>query len=522
MRNSTIKPILNQLNNRSKYLKKQFPVNIVANIVYFVLNVGIGIWFVPYLINHLGVAAYGLVPLAISITEYMSLLTVSLNGAVSRYLTIDLQKRDTKTANQTFNTALFGSLWIVILIFPIAGLLSYFLPNFLNLPIDQKSNARLLFFLMMAVFLVRTVSSNFSVSSFAHNRFDLRNGVEGSRQIARVFFVVLLFNLFASKLYYVGLSYLGGALIGLFGAVWVWRKLTPELEIHFGSFTRSRLRDLLGMGGWMFLNQVAMLLFLNIELVVVNKLFGAESGGKYASVLQWSVLLRTMATILAGVLTPTILTYYARKQIDRVLNISIKAVKFLGLIMALPIGLVCGFASPLLSIWIGPRFSELAPLMWLIVAPLCINLAVIPLFANQLALNKVRVPGVVALSMGVANLALAILIPLVLGWGMYGVAAAGAIVLTFKNAIFTPWYGARILGKPWHTFLGSMLPGMIATLAIAIGSFVIDSNVNPSSWLELIICFSLISLVYALMTFFVVLRHDERDLLLSFIPIKAT
>ena len=238
-----------------------------------------------------------------------------------------------------------GSIGIVLLILPFAGLFSYYVPDILEVPLGQESNARLLFFSIMAIFLVRTVSANFSVSSFAHNRFDLRNGVEAARQISRVIFIVLLFNLFSSKITNVGLSFLLGSVIGLSGSIWVWKKLTPQLKIHYGSFVRTRLRDLLGMGGWLFTNQVAMLLFLNIDLIVVNKLFGAEPGGKYASVLQWSLLLRTMALTLSGVLTPTILTYYAHKQIDQIINISKKAIKFLGLIMALPIGLVCGFAS---------------------------------------------------------------------------------------------------------------------------------------------------------------------------------
>lgn len=502
-------------------LKKQFPINITANFAYFVLTVGIGIWLVPYLIKHVGVAAYGLVPLAISITEYMSLLTVSINGAVSRYLTIDLQKKDTATANQTFNTAFLGSLGIVILILPFGGLFSYYVPDILEVPAGQENNARLLFFAITTIFLVRTMAANFSVSSFALNRLDLRNGVEGCRQILRVIFVVLFFNLFSSQVYFVGISYLFGALISLLLTVWIWKKLTPELNVHFGSFTRSRLRDLLGMGGWMFASHVAMLLFLHIDLIVVNKMFGAESGGKYASVLQWSFLLRTMSITFAGVLTPTILTYYAHKQIDQVLKVSKKAVKFLGMMMALPIGLVCGFASPLLSIWIAPEFSKLAPLMWLMVGHLCINLSILPLFSIQIALNKVRVPGIVSLSMGMCNISLAILLPLLLGWGMYGVAAAGAIVLTLKNAIFTPLYGARILGKRWHTFIISMLPGVIASMIIAMCSFLIANRVNPSGWFELVACFGIISLIYVLISFFIVLRHDERNLLLSFLPFSG-
>src|SRR3972149_1802921 len=94
-------------------LKKQGTITKSANIALLGLILGIGIWLVPYLIRHLGVASYGLVPLAISITAYMSLLTISLNGAVSRYLTIDLQKKDNKSANQFFNTAFWGSLGLV-------------------------------------------------------------------------------------------------------------------------------------------------------------------------------------------------------------------------------------------------------------------------------------------------------------------------------------------------------------------------------------------------------------------------
>lgn len=501
-------------------IKKQFPINVVANIAFFILNVGIGIWLVPYLINHLGVAVYGLVPLATSITAYMSLLTISLNGAVSRYLTIDLQKQNVMIANQTFNTTFFGTLGIVLLIFPVAGLISFFVPNILDVPVGQESNARLLFFAVMAAFLVNTVNSNFAVSSFAKNRFDLIKGVEGLGLVGRVFFIVLLFNLFSPQIGYVGLSSLGGTLVALIFGIWIWRKLTPQLKVHLRSFTRSRLSDLTGMGGWMFVNQVAMLLFLNIDLIVVNKLFGAESGGKYASVLQWTVLLRSMAVTLSGVLTPIILTYYTHEQMDQVLNVSKKAVKFLGLTMALPIGLVCGFAAPLLSIWIGSEFSGFAPLMWLLVGHLCINLAVLPLFSIQVALNKVKIPGIVTLSMGICNFILAILLPLLFGWHIYGVAAAGAIVLTLKNAIFTPWYGAQILDKPWYTFINSILPGVIAAIAVAIISFGIAHNFDQSGWIDLIISFGVISLAYLLVVVFIVLRWDERKLLLSFIPIK--
>lgn len=75
-------------------LAAQLPRNLAANIAYFLVNVAIGVLLVPYFINTLGVAAYGLIPLATSITGYVAIVVQSLNTSVSRFLTVDLQRGD--------------------------------------------------------------------------------------------------------------------------------------------------------------------------------------------------------------------------------------------------------------------------------------------------------------------------------------------------------------------------------------------------------------------------------------------
>jgi len=56
---------------------------------------------VPEFIGTLGVAAYGLIPLAASITIYVTILTY-LNIAVSRFLTVDLHQGNYKKVNKTW------------------------------------------------------------------------------------------------------------------------------------------------------------------------------------------------------------------------------------------------------------------------------------------------------------------------------------------------------------------------------------------------------------------------------------
>ena len=63
---------------------QQLPKNLIANILYFLINVAIGLYLVPYFISTLGVAAYGLIPLATSFTGYVGILVQSINTAVTR------------------------------------------------------------------------------------------------------------------------------------------------------------------------------------------------------------------------------------------------------------------------------------------------------------------------------------------------------------------------------------------------------------------------------------------------------
>ncbi|MCP4488320.1 MAG: oligosaccharide flippase family protein [Gammaproteobacteria bacterium] len=499
--------------------KKQFVLNIASNSSYFILNIVIGIWLVPYLITHLGVDVYGIIPLAVSISAYMGLITVPFSLSITRFLGIDL-KRDIVVANQTFNTAYFGVLGITALVFPFVTLAALFVPDIVNIPSGHEDPVRLLFFLLFSSVLVTFICSCFFVSIFSQNRLELSSLIQGVGLVIRILFIVILFFFLSPQLWHVGVGFLGGTLLVLGGAVWSWRYLTPELIIRCSSFNRSRLNDLFGMTGWVFVNQFGSLLFLNIDLIVVNRLFGTESGGKYGAVLQWVILLRSLSGMLSGVLSPTILAFYAEGKIDQLVNFIKLSIKYLGLVMAIPIGLICGFADPLLTIWLGPEYAGLEPLMWLLVAHLCINVSVRPMFYVQQAFNKVKIPGLVTLVMGCANLLLALILAIVFDWGIYGVAAAGAIVLTIKNTIFTPLYGSKILNVSLTAFIWPMLPGVAGTIMLAGGSFLVATEVGVVDWISFIFYSGLLSFVYLIFIYFNFVKKDERKLIFSLLHRK--
>src|SRR5664280_1814435 len=138
--------------------KSPFVANITANLLSFAVAILIGLWFTPYLIRHLGVAAYGLIPLAMTITSYLGLATITLNGAVGRFLTIAIEREDTKEANRIFNTALLGNILVVCVLFVPALLASSHVSAFFNVPAGCERPFAWLFFCVICSFFLTALN----------------------------------------------------------------------------------------------------------------------------------------------------------------------------------------------------------------------------------------------------------------------------------------------------------------------------------------------------------------------------
>ena len=496
----------------------QFPKNLVANIAYFLVNVIIGVLLVPYFVTTLGVAAYGLIPLATSITGYVAIVVQALNTAVSRFLTVDLQQKNYVAANQTFNTALFAFSVIFLLMIPIVVTVAWLAPFIFHVPAGQESSAIFLFLGVSTATLIRFWSGNYTVQLFAYNRLDLQNLVNLTNIVVQVGLIVFFFTFLGPDLVLIGGAYLIGAVVASAVSIILAHRICPYLRVSIGAFDRTRLREISGMGGWVVVDQIGHLFLFQIDLIVVNLLFGATSAGEYAIALQWGLLILAVAGTVASVFTPTILTYYALNQTETLVAITQSAIKFIGLAIALPAGLICGFAPQLLTVWVGTEHANLAPLMVLLTAHLAVNMSVQPLFAVNVAHNKVRIPGIMTALLGIANLILAVTIPLVTGWGYYGVAVAGVIILTFRHTLFIPWYATRVLGVEAHTFTRSMLAGFVATGLIGVAAATLGGVLQLPALITLAVAGVGITLVYLVGVWGFGLNRFERELFESYLP----
>jgi membrane protein EpsK len=497
--------------------RSRFAINVGSNLAYILLSTVTMLWYVPYLIENLGVGTYGLIALVASLTGALAIIADSLNTAALRLLGIDINQENTEAANKTFNTSLSMTIFISLAALPFLGFFALFFPMLFTVPAGVETEASWLFGCVAAGFLLTLVGTNFNVSALILHRFDLRNLVEGLALVARVGVVVLAFQLMQPRLWQVGAAFLASGLISLVSGWYVWRHLTPQLHIRWLQFDRVQLRELASLGGWGTVIRVGLLLFAITDLLVINLVFGPEMTGRYGALVLFAELVRAFAVAVASVFSPAILAHYARQENEELRDLAAKAVKLMGLAIALPSGLICGLAEPLLRTWLGEVFSQWSALLIVIVAPLVINFAVLPLAYVLTSHNKIRLQGYTTIALGWVNLVLAVAVALWSGLGPIGVALVTAVVLTSNNLFLTS-YSAKVMQLPWYSFYPALISGTLHMAAVALIAFAATRLYEPSGWLQLAILGGAIGIGYCAVAYLVSLNADDRLFLRTLIP----
>lgn len=501
--------------------RSRFSLNVSSNVAFVVTFTIVMAAFVPFLVRNLGVAAYGVVSLANSLVIYMSLVTESFDVAVNRHLTIDMHRGDLNAANRTFNTAFFSALALAAALTPLVLIGSWLFPRIFSVPPGDALGASLVFISVTMFALVDFVGGAFEVSTFAMHRFDLRNLVKGVSLALRVAVIVGLFAVFGAGLWQVAAGFVVGGTATFVGGYVVARRLTPQLRLRRRSFDRSLLKPLASLSGWSIVNRVGLLLFLGIDLVIVNLLIGASATGRYGALILFPELLRGLSDTVASVINPAMVSHYARGRSEDLRRLANHSVKLIGLMIALPAGLACGMAGPFLRLWLGPTFAASGPLLVLLVAHLSVNVPTQPLSWVLTSYNKVRLQGIVTLALGVGNVILAVFFVKVVHLGAPGVALATAIVYTVRNGVFVSAYGARTLGQPRGNYYPMLLSGAAHCGAVAVASYFIVHMFGAGSWGSLVAAGAIVAVLYAAFVVRLSLTADERDAIGTLLPSVA-
>lgn len=496
---------------------QKITLNIIANLVSFAITILISLFITPWIVNTLGSEAYGFVGLAQNFVSYASLMTVALNAMSSRFVSIEIYKKDFDAANKYFTSTFFANATLVAVMAPVFVFIVWRLEYLIEIPPHLVGDVKIAFAITFGQFLLNVVLSRYEIATFVTNRLYLTQKNTLISNGIRLLLILVLFTALSVKVSYLVLAtFLGVMFTHVMNVVYTKRYL-PQMKIRMRDFDFKCIKQMLASGVWSLVNKLSSLLIDGLDLLLSNLFIGpAEMGA-----LSLSKTIPTMFYSLRGTLdypfTPPMTECYAKGDVEGVIRNARMGNKVLGVVLIAPIAAFVVYGTSFFRLWVpgedATMIQTLAILSLInLLASACIN----SVFSVFTVTNNVRLPAIATLINGVLAVVINYFLLKYTDLGIYAIAGTSSVLGMIRNYIFTPLYGAYCLKVKKSTFYHEILTGNLClVINVAVGFLLYDFISSGSSWISLILSAGSMTVICIVINAFIVLSKTERSVFLG-------
>ena len=496
----------------------------IGQLTSFVCSLIISFILTPYIVSNLGQDTYGFVGLANSITSYITLFTVAINGMLSRYITVEYSKKDYKSASGYFTTALISQgILALALVIPMM-----FLARNMDLFFDVSprivSDVKVLWVLMFLSFLASLPTGGFGTATFATNHLEIQAIINILGNLVRAVTLIIAFIFFTPRVWYMGLATIASSTVTIILNMIAKRRLMPEVQLSKKYFDKKYIFNLLVVGIWNSLNRLQQILYTGLDLTITNLFINATEMGTLSIAKTVPTQISTLISTISGTFDPIMTISYGKGDIDDFLNQTKFAMKFSGFLCSVPILGFIAFGKNFYSLWM-PSLSDSEVLKIQILAvltllPQVFSVYIFPLYTVNTITTKLKVPVLVSIGIGIINVATVFVLLKNTSLGVYAVAGVSSILWIFRIFLFVPMYAAWCLKIKFSTFYGPLLRGVL-NVCIMGGVLVFLSFVfHGNNWFQFLIICGFSALIGYVITFFIIFDKAERNRVLALIKSK--
>lgn len=475
----------------------------------------LGLALPPFLVSKLGLSAFGIIQVAISAAAYAALLSNSLNQANNRFVSVSIVRKDCQETSKVLTTIFILYILALIIVLPLIVYISFNLTDFFNVDNENVKTASYMFLFVAISQVLVMFNAALSGPIYANNRLDIIQGINTLRNALKVILVFVLILLLNASLVSVGLAFLIAAIISTVIAFVEFKKFVPFYDFKLIDLDWERLKSIFNLSAWTGVGVIGSMIFSQTDIILINILLGTEKAGEYAIIVQWSVLLISVTTILSVVIAPNILIEYANENIEKLKNILFNSIRYQGIFSAFSATIVFMYAEVILKLWVGEQFIYLAPYLRVMVSHFGFSMAFRQIYTLNTAFNKMKFQGIMTIVFGGLHILISIILLKFSNIGMMGVIISGAVIYFILYVIVLPLYVTSYLKDSLKNMYLNLVPSFITSGLIGIVSYIIKSLIAPDSWMALFICLMLTFIIVLVAVYSFVINNDERNKLLT-------
>ena len=338
--------------------KKILKNTVVLNI-RLVVTLIISLYASRLVLKVLGVEDYGLYNLIGGFVSMLSIVTNSITGTISRFITFVLGERDEEKLSKTFSSSVNAIIIMIFVVIFIAALLGpWFISNFLNIPADKIGIAMIVFFASVSVFVLNLFSVPYISLITAHEHMNFYAIMSVFDSLCKLSIIIFLQYVASNTLIlYSSLLVLQALLSRIIYSVYC-SKQFPEAKYRL-SIDKSCMRNMLSFSIWMGVGSAAGVIKDQGGNILLNMFFGLILNAAMGVATQVKSLIVTFGNAIGMAISPQITKSYAAGDFLRSCQLTFLLAKCQGIVMLIIIIPILLETHFLLEIWLGevPQYT---------------------------------------------------------------------------------------------------------------------------------------------------------------------
>lgn len=499
--------------------KNQLRIGVILSYVNLILGNLIPVFYTPIMLSLLGQSEYGLYKLASNVTSYLSLISLGLGTAITRYL-IKAREEEGKEAEEKI-------LGLFTHIFQIISLLAFIVGVILTLSLgiwysDSLTDSELFKMKILVFILVCNMALSFLMTPqvsvvTSHERFIFLQSMNILSTCAMpVLNLIVLFLGFAS----IGMTVSSLALnlvIRIF--YYLYMRIVLDIRPIYKGIPKSKIKEIMGFSFWIFVANVVGQLYNATDTVMIGAIPALATVGvavyNVGGVFNHIVYSLTLG--ISSVLSPkTNKMVFQGASNEELTDLAIRIGRLQCYIITLIVtGFIC-FGQPFIQFYVGEGYEEaywvailmMIPNMIPLVQSICLNVIV--------AQNKHRFRSLVYLGIAIANVIGTWFLMQVMG--IVGAALMTGVALIIGQGIIMNWYYHFKTGLNIVRFWKEVGKIYLIPILMCVVTLIVSQFVDFYNLIFLIIGILIYTLIYCIVNWLFVMNDYEKDIFRS--PIK--
>ena len=475
-------------------------INVIASLISFAVTTGINFFLTPFLTKELGTEAYGFIGLANNFVQYATVITSALNSMSGRFISLAYHRGDKEKASKLFSSVLVADLIIAAVMLVVASLLTLYIDSILVIPestatvADLVTNVKITFGITFLTFVISVITAIFTTATYVKNRIDINSVRDIISNLIKIAVLFLLIGVFGVKLYTLATAMLASGVFLLLANISVKKRILPDVEISLKKFRFDLVKTLIAAGIWMSLAQLSNTFLSGLDLLICNLTLGATLMGmlSIAKTIPHSISL--LIATLANVFAPHYTILYAKNKIGELVKEIKFTSKILSFILTVPLTGFMAFGYSFFTLWQPEKTPDEIMMIQILSILTCIQYLFTAhtqcLTMLNSVCNKMKIPVLVALIVGVVSTGSVLLILNFFDTGSFGVyliAGISSLLMSLRAILFIPIYSAHLLKQKKTTFYPPIIRGWAAFFVLIVIFSIANAVFTLNSWLSFII-----------------------------------